>query len=540
MAKAQRARDVKKLGRRGKKLDPKRQASEFDLMRLASGPRPPFSTPSVFAWLLETIRSARDDQQRGLFKQPAALAKGFRTDDALFTAFRNRLAPLKSVDVAMVPASTSSKAVAIAGEAAALYGPNGPALTPEAITSIHGDLVDHNVAVGMIEAKPREDGTRVDLYVRHWPIEWVRWDPVLRCLVTQVEYGEAAERELQAYTDTPHAGYHQVPIVHGDGRWIVFSTRDHEPWAHEACLLPAALVWAARAFGLGDWAQTSRAHGSAKLFGELPEGIPLTDAEGTPTPEASAFVALLDAVMSGSRLTGIRPHGARTEFVANGSTNWQIFDALITNRDRAAARIYLGTDGTLGAQGGAPGVDISALFGIATTIMQGDAAVIEKAIFTGLLQVWCAINFGDSALAPRRVYQLPDTDAERWNEDFAKRNTAFHDAIKRTRENGFEITQDVIAALAKKYRVPAPTLPAEAKRAPSIALAPTDLAVAVRVNEARASAGLGPLTLPDGSLDPDGLLPLSAYKAKVEAAAQPPAAPTNGATARPNGAGASA
>ena len=107
------------------------------------------------------------------------------------------------------------------------------------------------------------------------------------------------------------------------------------------------------------------------------------------------------------------------------------------------------------------------------------------------------------------------------------------------RDNGFEITQEAVVALAKKYRVPAPTLPAQARRAPSIALAPTDLAVAVKVNEARASAELDPLTLPDGSPDPDGFLPLAAYKAKVEAQ-HAPAAPANGAPAKPNGASASA
>lgn len=47
-----------------------------------------------------------------------------------------------------------------------------------------------------------------------------------------------------------------------------------------------------------------------------------------------------------------------------------------------------------------------------------------------------------------------------------------------------------------------------------IAITATDLANIVRVNEGRASQGLGPLTLPNGAPDPDGELMIAVYKAK--------------------------
>lgn len=58
---------------------------------------------------------------------------------------------------------------------------------------------------------------------------------------------------------------------------------------------------------------------------------------------------------------------------------------------------------------------------------------------------------------------------------------------------------------------------------PPVNLAPTDIAAALKVNEVRASQGFGPLTLEDGSLDPDGMTSLAAYKAKLAAAGQAPA-----------------
>lgn len=514
------------MGRPSKKAKVVRKAGDFDLARLLQVLQTPHQAPNTFSWTLEDIREARDQQALGVFRRPAQLAKALLADDALFVAKRNRLAPLTSLGVGMIPSGTSALAVRAADEAAALYGPKGVALTSATIWSIHSDLVDHGIGIGVIDARPRDDGSRIDLFVRHWPIEWVQWDPRLRCLVTEVAPSDAGRAESLAYPGS--AGYSRIPIVHGDGRWIVISKLASEPWSSsEACVIPAGMIMGARQFGLLDWGQNSRAHGSAKIWGELPEGVALVDSDNNPTVEAAAFLAVLQSVMSGSMLAGLRPAGAKTDFVANAGTAWQVFSELVGNRERAAARVYLGTDGTLGSQGGAPGVDISELFGIAATLMQGDVGAFDHGFFTGLLQPWAALNYGDSTVAPSREYELPDTDAQTVRNNFAARMSAFQDAIAKMRSNGFDVTQAIVDMLAKKFLVPAPVLPESSKRAPTIALAPTDLAVAVRVNEARASAGLGPLTLPNGEPDPDGLLPLSAYKAKVEAAANlaPAAAP---------------
>lgn len=52
----------------------------------------------------------------------------------------------------------------------------------------------------------------------------------------------------------------------------------------------------------------------------------------------------------------------------------------------------------------------------------------------------------------------------------------------------------------------------------AVALAPTDMASVITVNEARAMAGLGPLKKVDGSLDPNGGLTVAEFRAKREAA----------------------
>src|SRR5262249_10848254 len=149
----------------------------------------------------------------------------------------------------------------------------------------------------------------------------------------------------------------------------------------------------------------------AKVIGEMPEGVPLQK-DGALSDEAAAMVELLRAIASGDSPIGIRPAGSKTDFLVNTSTAWQIFENLSTNAEKAAARIYLGTDGTLGAQGGAPGVDIKALFGVASTIVEGDLECLERGFKTGTIEPWTALNFGDSSLAPTRKYLLPDPDLQ--------------------------------------------------------------------------------------------------------------------------------
>ena len=493
------------MGARSKKARKIRRAGEFDLASLTSPIVLPRVNQHAYSWSLEEIRAARDDQMRGHFYQPARMAEGFRTDSAIFTALTNRLAPLRCLPVAM-KAARGARGDVIAAEADGLFGQTGVGITSDTIADAEGCLAVHGVAFALNSPIPREDGSRVDWFTQTWPIEWVRWDPITRGFVTRADVD---------------GGLPEVPIVHGDGRWVIFQQHELEPWKHGA-LLSLALVWARHAFAGQDWAKGSQAHGNAKVIGELPTGIPIK------SPEGEAFLVLLRAMWESDLPVGIRPAGAKTEFVTNGSTNWQVWKELMDNAEKAAARILLGTDGILGSQGGAPGVDISELMGVATTRIQGDVGAIERGILTGVIEPWTAVNFGDSSLAPSRQYLMPDPDEEARHDALAKRQKAFFESIEQIKSIGFDLTQELVDSIAESYGVQPPALPAASKKAPSIALAPIDIARVVKVNEARASAGLDALTLPGGALDPDGMLTVEEYSEKKKAAAAqatpPPAA----------------
>jgi phage gp29-like protein len=440
------------MGAPSKRAKRLRTADEFDVRRLALQLQAPKSTTGAYAWSLEDIRGARDAQMLGQFRRAVRLAESMRTDDALFVARGNRLAPQRSVEVQIVP-SGGARGKQPASEADGLFGRNGIGLTSDTIADIHGSLVDHGVAFSCNRTQVRDDGSRTDVFVSAWPTEWVRWDAYERAFKTQTEGG---------FEET---------IVHGDGRWTVYCNHELEPFKH-GVLLAAALVWARHAFGVRDWAKGSVAHGNAKVVGKMPEGVSLQKEDGTLSDEAAAFLELLKAVAGSDSPAGIAPFGSDLTYLVNGSSAWQIFQELVNNAEKAAARIYLGTDGTLGATGGAPGVDIQALLGVASTLVEGDLECLERGFRTGILEPWTAMNWGDSSLAPTRKYMLPDPDKAALKQALATRSAAFYADLKGTREAGIPLTQEHVDALAAAYGVIAPKLPEAPTAAPSPAPAP--------------------------------------------------------------------
>lgn len=485
-------REAVKLGA-SKRARVVRERGEFDARQLQSILRAPLGAAGGGSWSIEDIVSARDQQMAGRFRLAARLAESMGTDDALFTARGVRLAPVQSLGVEIVPAP-KGKGDKIADEATALFGFNGIAVGSDTITTIRAHLADHGVAFGCISWTPRGDGSRVDPILNAWPIEYVWWHEVAQCYVTQVRYLDCDPDPQPGALTLPYGKTQPLePILHGDGRWVIFRKSELRPHRLDAAILPAAMVWARHAFGMRDWTKGSASHGNAKVVGELPPETAMTDAAGDLTAEAAAFLTLVQAVASQDSPVGIRPPGSKVDYITNSSKAWEVWKELTENAERAAARIYLGTDGVLGAQGGAPGVDVQALFGVATSKIQSDLACIEGALQSGLISPWTAINFGDDKLAPTRRYTFPDPDEASVREDFAKRNAAFLADVTAARAAGFSITPEWVANVAGQHGVPIPEMPASTTAAGAPIFAYHIAGGIVTPNEVRNQLGLPPV-----------------------------------------------
>lgn len=474
--------------------------------RARSGVKPPRRQQGPYAWSLARIRQVRDQQMRGCFDLPVRLAEAFRTDDALFTAYQARVATQSAIALSWNAAQTPSGPAALERARHVIKVPQ------HVRQSILGTMANHGLAIGYVEQAVVDSpaGPTVSFTLTEWPLEFVRYIVSDGTLETRVRDGGLP-----------------VKITHGDGRWVVFAKFGVLPWTQDACLLPAALLWAAHAEGLADWAGASAAHGQPRVIGELPEGLPLGDGLGGLSPDAQKFLDLITDLINGDAAAGIRPFGAKTDWIANTSTAWQVFTELVHNREGAAAKIYLGTDAILGARGGAPGVDVAALFGIATTRIEGDLEALERGFCEGLILPWCALHGIMPDDAPRLVYELPDVDKDKRSEQEGAAITRLADAVDAMKRAGLEVTQDVIDALARVLGVSVPCVAAtaEAKVVP-LQLAPTDIARVVTVNEARASQGLPPLADERGTMMISDLeRQADAEAAALAAAAQPGAEP---------------
>jgi hypothetical protein len=435
-----------------------------DLTRSVAVPR---KKPPIVAWTYDEIIAARDQQMAGRFDRAVRLAESLRTDDAFFNARRNRLAPQSELEIKVTPYDS------IRGRLVATRSAISVRISNAAKADLNGYLADHGVAVGYNVWRPRQDGSMIDVSHHAYPLEFINWNPI--------------ERQLVAWTDDgPEV------VRHGDGRWTVYANHSITPWRQDAAVLPGALVWALLAFAKRDWGQASGVHGNAKVVGKLPEGVPMrvSDEQGNdiPSPEVINLMHALEDIASQETTAAILPFGTEAEILAHPGRAWEVFAQLVQDRTKSAYQIYLGTDALLGATGGAPGVDISQLLGVARVIISKDLHALENGFREGIFEPWTEVNFGDRYLAPRYEYIIPQPDEQQAAMNFAERQKAFFDAVRGYQELGFEITDEVLAALREQY-----SIPIIANRMPTFDLSPVDKARAITVDEVRESEGLEPL-----------------------------------------------
>lgn len=408
-----------------------RTADEFDAIRLAAQLRYPRWSGNVYVWEPESIASARDAQMRGEFRRASKMADSMLSGGWIFAALVNRLAPPQGLTCQLEPPSETTKAARVLDEADALFGAEGIAVARSTVWNLHRCLVMHGVAFATNVITPRDDGSRVDIEVRYWPIEYVRWDPVCR--------------SYQALTES--GGWEN--ICHGDGRWVVVRKADVEPHK-EGAIIPLAVNWLETGLGKRDRAMASTSHGSPKFVGTLPPNIAID------SPEGQQFMALL-ANLHEALPYCIAPNGATVQLLASASSAWQIWSEISKDGTAEAAQVLLGNDGLVRSAGGNYIKD-GYVWGVRNDLVESDLRCLEHAIFTGTIQVWAALNFGTSDLAPYRRWLMPDVDEDQRRESLASRTKAYHEALKGYRDAGMVVDQAFADSLAKEFGVRAGAL----------------------------------------------------------------------------------
>lgn len=397
----------------------------------------PLDDIDAWAWSASSVRAARQDHLKGDFRQSARLAHAVTCDPSIFGALLNRTAPARAL-----PRYFESPLARLATAAEREIE-----VSPGTVMEIVAHLAMLGMWVGQVEWTPRADGSRLDVRLRTWPMRSVYYDQHRRQLLTHTRGGQI------------------VPVVHGDGKWVVATASDFEPWQWGA-IKGIGMHWVHRAHHIRDRGWSSEAHGQSKFIGELPDGVDLNSDGG------QAFVAAVKELRN--RRSGMaHPKGAKVYQLEAVSQMWQIFKEAIASVDQDVARALLGQDGSLANEGGNY-IKAAQLFGVRSDIVEGDLVAMQKAWNEGVLRPWAAVNFGELDRAPTIEWAFPDPDeaARRAARDderkrYGERMAAMLEALASMRDLGLVIDQPTVRRMAERYGVDAPEVSDEQRESPT-------------------------------------------------------------------------
>jgi hypothetical protein len=336
---------------------------------------------------------------------------------------------------------------------------------------------------------PRQPGEPERTTLRVWHPRHLRWQ-----YDSDIDSVTGGAWHLQTRTG-------DIPITPGDGEWVLYTPYGSErPWAH-GLWRTLAFAWVLKQFALIDRSRHLEVLGSPIRVGIA--------AEGATEAGRRAWQRTLANLSRDSAL--VLPDGYDLKLVEASGTGWELYARQVEWADHAIAVTIAGQVVT--TEGSAGFSDGKEQGSIARSLVRFTSQTLSSCLRDQSLRAWANANHGGAV--PPRPHWDAESSAERLER--ARSMISLGEAVGRMdaalSASGKRIDTD---ALTQHYGIKTVDLP-RGEKAPSIALAPTDIAKVVRVNEARASAGLGPLTTREGAEDPDGWLTVAEFAAKTGA-----------------------
>lgn len=334
-----------------------------------------------------------------------------------------------------------------------------------------------------VDVVDRGIGERAVPRLKTWHPRWLR---------QELAFGDVPARWFLTTTTG------EIEIFPGDGQWIIYCPYGFErPWA-EGAWTALGFAWVLKQFALHDRARHSEVSGSPQRVGIAPAGA-----------TESARRSWANALNAMARDTSVvLPFGYSLSLLESKGQTSAIYKEQIDWADKATEVTLAGQTITTEGQSGFSQGSIHER--IANSLIRFTASTLSETVENQGLRPWAAENFSDPHLAPTPMWDIePPIDKK----ESAQTTKTLGEAIEQADEVLAASGQRVDAVqIYRTHGVPLVEL--TGSQPPKVTLAPTDVAKVVLVNEARASAGLGPLMLPDGGEDPDGLLTVTKFDEK--------------------------
>lgn len=280
-----------------------------------------------------------------------------------------------------------------------------------------------------------------------------------------------------------------LPITPGDGRWVLHVPGGRiSPWHHG--------IWMAlgRAWINKEHALLYRSNYGAKLA--HPARVAFAPAGATNEERAS----LLQRVMAwGMNTVFAMPIGYDVKLLESNGRGHDVWKEDIESCDNEIMIAIAGQIVTTTGGAGFANADIHK--SIRSDIIQSIADALAYTINTQILPAWCVAHYGPDALTTRAVVAWDVRPAKDMNAEATTLVQVANaiDALRRSlRAYGYDVD---LAEMKNRFGIPVVELEADTDDAGvKLTLAPTDIAKVVRVDEARASQGLGPIGDERGAL----------------------------------------
>jgi phage gp29-like protein len=381
----------------------------------------------VSRWTIGKVERALDRLEQGEFLDAALLAEAMGRDDRITSCWTTLYQTVLGLPFEMQPSADGDqrKAKAVAKD----FGGKWFDCFPE---DVETEVLFWRVFLGFCVCQVVVD-TKAD-----WRHRLEVWNP-------QYLSYDSTTRQLVANTTTG-----QVPVVHGDGQWVVFGGRARRPW-RQGAIRSLAVPWLVRQFAWRDWARYSERHGSPilKIMFPASSGGQAVGG-GVSGSNENEWYARVQSL--GRNAFAYLPQGVGAEgenfdlqLLESKANTHEGFEKLIVRADTSIAVRLLGQNLTTEVQGGsyAAATAHGRVFqGYLAGIVEGEATDARS----GVCQPWAQRVYGSVDLGPwpRRCADPPEDKAAR-----AKAGEALGKALSSFDTAGFEVEN--AEELAEQY-----------------------------------------------------------------------------------------
>lgn len=435
--------------------------------------------PTTEGWTPERVKAAGADADSGSLQVLADLVETMQADDRIDGVTSTRTHGLLGLPLQFISGNPEAK-VLLEGKDKGAPGEWWKMHGEDELVSLLAWGLHMGVGLAQRVPLPRLAGQIQKYRIETWSPRWLRYDPSAR--------GGKAEW----YVTTSRG---EIPIVPGNGRWIVFTPYGRKrPWA-KGKWRALAFPWLLKRFALEDRANHSETLGTPTQLGKAPKGAT--------EKQRNKFLSQL--VSLGKRGKIVLPEGWDLVLREAVGRTWEIYSDAISWADAAITIILAGqvvtTEGSPGFNSG------NVQERIVGDLIRFDAERLSTCLQEQSLTPWVFENWQD----PNAPWPHWKTERPPDLEQRARTLEILGRAIEQANKNLAPDNKRVNAVESyEQLGLILVTVPVnEAKPQTKLGLAPTDVAKAIKLNEVRASEGLPPLLTKEGAEDPRGDLLMS-------------------------------